>query len=1258
MPLFGAHLTTDEYEHVLVFDNKSSSSYRTYDAALGLMIEKLEFDGKVKRDHNFRPTFGGFFLNDSNDFKKNIAGSIDDVGDYYNTDKVYDNDDTTKHALSLLGYSKKDYFASLKVREKTEFNFWRAMINAKGTNYAIDSFLNSVKFEHAKIDEFWAYKIAEYGDARTVVYPEVKLNVNDCFLKHTRLFFENFTSTAAPATYISVTPTDEQRWFALTDLNTELYFEAEQQSIVVDASGVDQVIQLPPADAYTLTNYPVGGTVTWITQSTIQVSSVGSYFFTAYLPAKPKFSPIKLFDYVDKALIEDITTWHPAFGNHSALALEVVNVISEKDPALYNYSTLTAQNPNYDPNKSWGDREVGRTWWDQNLLDYVPYYDKQIFSNFEERLARWGSLAEYANINLYEWVKSNLPPSLYDAQSTIDQLSGDVVDEEKKTGKAARKQTYKRNRTWTARPIAWSYVPTPPESQDVNAFKAGTSVIMVDNTGVGQGIALLTYGRFSQFGLAVGTHFAAYDQVKPVGEAVIVGPIGFSFGGSVDEIFVWPGDGTYFDLIKIVQGDNKNYHGAAIGNIDFSIFQQGLTYYIKATERGSGVSVVQTIYSYTGIVGQDIEIDFTTLGIKLQATLAVGTVSDAEAAFALQQRLVSDVSFSFEIFEYSPIEIIIPLPSERLDNALPIALPATYTEELTVEGESFFVNVVIAKTSLATIGTYSVVGNGTNLTLVKNGTTLIASIPLSSIEIDPLDQVKTYNLIDFTITVEVRSEWFTTGLTAADVIDELSSICSVIVIAYDSSSNDLGIQASSEILQPNTGYGWIGWQVPTQADLDADLLYPSNSWKPIYGDYAPVPSTRPIIDAIVAFDKEALTLNDGTLVDKYNPVWSDWVLVDKEVKKGVGSGTTITFSGFANRLTNNTNILLYVNGVNQPRDSFSIDFTSMTVTSSNIIPLGYHITLIVLGYEPSASELAFDPDVKDVPSIQVQYKIDYQYVVKPTRDSNGNITGNAYYFWVKDKTIPVGSKVLSTQQATQLLTEGPSTYLTFQELDESSYCYRGVTIAGLNYLVDKDDTYKIRFTRDFTLRDDPLDLDLKNTHTEWMLLREKQSTRIPQQLWDKLVDSAAGANLAGQTLPSLSRIGYDERHGTRTRYGFGADQILAERSLIIASLTNSILNPKTTVYANGINTTAIILGLDLTMYASWFETSTSTRQTLDYIWRHAMPQQVNELFFEVLNDALSNNYEFTDLFKTSRLSAHSIITITPELTTNNADVYY
>ena len=134
-------------------------------------------------------------------------------------------------------------------------------------------------------------------------------------------------------------------------------------------------------------------------------------------------------------------------------------------------------------------------------------------------------------------------------------------------------------------------------------------------------------------------------------------------------------------------------------------------------------------------------------------------------------------------------------------------------------------------------------------------------------------------------------------------------------------------------------------------------------------------------------------------------------------------------------------------------------------------------------------------------------------------------------------------------------------------------------------------------------------------------------------------------------------MAYDERNGTSTRYGFKPDQVLAERTLIVASLTNTILNPKSTIYKKSGSTPSVIQGINRSQSAEWFATAESTRQILQFIWKKASPQKINELFFEVLQDALANNYEFTDIFKTSRLSAHSVMTIEPEIGVNNTAIY-
>lgn len=209
--------------------------------------------------------------------------------------------------------------------------------------------------------------------------------------------------------------------------------------------------------------------------------------------------------------------------------------------------------------------------------------------------------------------------------------------------------------------------------------------------------------------------------------------------------------------------------------------------------------------------------------------------------------------------------------------------------------------------------------------------------------------------------------------------------------------------------------------------------------------------------------------------------------------------------------------------------------------------------------------------------------------------------------------------------------------------------YDAITLSGLSNVVTKDDTFKLRFTRNFTLRDDPEleEVMLKDTHTEWALIRPGQRTKIPEALWQKMVNSACGEDAAGNVLPSQQRASYDERNGTQTRFGFGEGQVLAPSELIRSTLLHTILNTKLVDDSGSVPVPDYIKSLDFAKSDEWFSTAAGTRSVLTKIWNDAKVSQVNELFFAVLEDILASNYELTDIFKTSRLSAYSIKVVRP-----------
>ena len=1301
VPMFGAHVTVNEYEHIIIFQNynwASSQQGLLYDQFLGIRINKLLIKGKRQSSLNNRPTYGGFFLN-GNTTSKNVAASIDDVANYYYSDAAYDNPVTTPHALALFGFSPKTYFSNLNIDPRSEFNFWRGMVTSKGSNYSFEAFINSVKFETAKIDEFWAYKVAEYGDAREKDFPELRVESTDCLLKHTRLFFSGLEQDTPVDVMTTITNDDENRWFAYSDLNQDLYFSAKtldpyyistttpnqlvelpflaDQILVFDAENIVQVeayitdfnalatigqnpdgsfkraaemiADINAIEAIVGADADISTKVQIVNNTFLYVMVPGNYTIIGYTPMRPKYSPIQLYDYVSNVFIENISVWHPLYDYHTPEALEVIDIVSSEDPTRYNYSVLTSNNPNYDPSKCWGANDVGTIWWDTTNLDYIPYSDQYIYPSFEERLIRWGSLAEYADIHVYEWVNSSVAPSAYDAAALLEQGDSTIDNNVKKTGTAARKELYKSTRTWQGRAIAWSNTPNPSATEYVETLVFAVDIIYLSAPAVGPVTVVIENGTFTQYGLSTGMSIGGWIVNKPYGELVLTAGTGYFVGTSYDTgsatFYNFPGTSifSYFSVNLNTTATNT----VSVGQVVFAAVQQGTNYYLTATNQLTNVMQSILIVPITDIPGTEIDFNFSNLGFTVSAYVA--NTSNDFAAIAAE--FVDNLDVHVRNFQNG--NVVIPFNSTMMDNTLPVISPNVYFDTLSISG-LININTITVSRNRNVVGNYTLTTDQAgNLSLFNNGY-FVQTIAIPAI-------TSNFSLVFDIFTIAIT---MTTLTSTANFVTELLALLSSMTVGLNGSLVQFVTQ------DPNvttTTYNWRAWTSPTQADLTADTSVPFSVWSPIPGDWIDLPATKSTIDSITAYNKAPLITNSGGAISKFNSVWSDWGRLNDELQHVTSVGTLISF-------TMSTPIVpsyfsLYINGVNQITSTYTLDPNYPTIVTLNtIVPVGNKVTAYLRKYEPTATELAFDPSTTDIPSTMTKYKYDYEYVVETVRDSSGQITGSTYYFWVENKSIAAVNNPISCQEASILLTSGPSLYMTFQDMrivpdngyetiqffDMTRYevdsltnlkmLYKAVTIANLGSFVTKDNTYKLRFTRDFTLRDDPNELDLKNTHTEWTLIRPNAKIVIPEQLWNLVIDSACGQDILGNVLPNPALVDYDNRHGTQTQYGFGQGQIFIEQNLILASLMQAIVNPTTTKWVNGAYVLDTINTIDYTSTATWFSTPQSTRQLLTQIWTTATPAQINGVFFAVLEDALANDYTFTDLFKTSRISAHSITT--------------
>jgi len=520
----GARLFIDTYEHIILFNDYTTEENLIYDPFLGLNTAKFTLTFYRSPGDTRRPNIGGYFLLD-NQFIENIEVGVDNMQKYYDTYVVNETANFVGFARDTVGYEDPDYLDELSsVTEKSKFLFWKGLIQNKGTVTAVKAFVNSRLFVDAFVDEFWAYKIAEYGDSREKIYPELKVFTGDVRKNEMRL---HFTSTADPveASFIDVKLTDKDRWYKQpeqrkaileTSVNGNLYFDAKVTERIVRplpimansfryiqldnpadgirftfTNGTDYYEETAPSAIWTIpftyipgannievrndnTLLKTGIDYLELSPNTIQllVPLVGVFSvqkrtgilvedihyemrnsklikvlltnlqwngltnYTIYLinVYKNAINPIKLIDYKSQTTLAKISVWDPGRGYHYANAYVNVDLSSDTNPALYT-NNLDQQHPTYNPPYLWNSLQVGTTWWDTSNLDYVPYWDHNIFT-LNERSFHWGRLADWSTIDLYEWTQSNVPPTQWASAVSGDENDTTLLSEEKRTGEA------------------------------------------------------------------------------------------------------------------------------------------------------------------------------------------------------------------------------------------------------------------------------------------------------------------------------------------------------------------------------------------------------------------------------------------------------------------------------------------------------------------------------------------------------------------------------------------------------------------------------------------------------------------------------------------------------------------------------------------------------------------------------------------------------------------------------------------------------
>lgn len=1199
-PVHALHLLLSEYEHVVLFDDYSAETL-VYDQFLGQRAAYLFISGAKQRIFSGRLDFGGHFLI-GNEMKKNIESSVESIIKMYDSNSDGSASEV-EQARKLLGYSKKSYFEDRNTPDQTEFRFWQGMIKNKGTNFSVDAFLNSAKYKTAKLDEYWAYKVAEYGDFRAITRPELRVQPEDCFTEMSAFFFneerpQTFSIETVDQTgTISISPIDDQRWASYSDLRVRQYFDAEviatklmtftsiedvyeitdargkpvradcyeivDPSFIIGADGYDMAgYDAAPWDApgheryfehgeyVTGTNPPEFSAPKFkrLNHSTIQILSntlLGRQLLVvAYGPSVKKYNPTQLYDYVNNTLVKDDgIMWDPARGIHHPEAIREVDYAQDEDPAHYN--VMSQNNTRSDVLRPWGESQVGKIWWNQTNLFWTPYSDEKIHPEFRSRVARWGGVSPVSTIDVLEWVKSDVPPTEYqsDDGSTL-----------------GLQFLLNRTRTWWHRPVAWKYSENPAlTTRTFLAYQPQKLKLSITN---GRGTVILKSGSLATAGVTEGCKIAGATYTSNVTKNHT----------TLSKIF---GTAKVISSESIVLGTAAGYD--------------------------DGASFAASVYA--------------TMSIKVDPE-----IMSFRTSYLGQYVLSSEVDTD----TYLRLTHVSSGASQRLkmvDSPVTANTKDSYVFDqlgLTLEYTALFGHA----DAWPTLG---VISAGTRIT------TLAAALGNAGHQIYLRSSAEVFSPLAFNNGVSTLTE--------------------------------LPAQADSTVT------GWIVWRDPDTNPYTSEV-HPFNKYEPIVGDWVEVGNFLPdLASEITTRMSDPWLFFDGLSYNPYKSTWSDWTRRRATLRSAYyNTKTGVTHAQFfRNNFTYGTltklqleeRASLYVNEVKQPASAWSVALNNsnqpyVLFTDSTQLKKGDVIRVRLVVEKISDDLLKFDPETDDNPLILTQYKRETPYVVDEVRDPvNDAVIKKNYYFWVKDKAMPAPEKKMSTVKIEQLLTEHDDFYVIHQafrfynQVDGRPNRYGILVTRDLGRYVGVKDTYKLRLTCNPTLRNDDQDLDLKNVHTEWKLIRPYQAERIPKQLWDALTNTLIGQTELNEELPSSALKVFDQRNSTTQRFGLGAGQIMADPEVAKATVKYTVLNTKVDKYLNDQLEVDYISypGFDLNLLDDYLASPESIRKFMTDLWRFASPKQINEIFFAVLEDSAAVNLEMSDLFKTSFISLDDVRTI-------------
>lgn len=235
----GVHAYFDEYEHIVVFSDYAISGDLIFDGFLGIQTPRFSVYYEKQIGNTSRPNIGGYVLNSDGTMSQNMEYTVSNITKYYDTFTVNENSNFVNYARALLGYTPNvSYMQEVGATPKSQFLFYKGMIQNKGTMRSMTAFTNNINLNAAQIDEFWAYKAFEFGQNAIKVSYLINLFPTDTARSHLKFQFTTSADTVEEY-FEEITANDSTRWLEYPNQRAAIIADSNV-SFETKIDGVDQ----------------------------------------------------------------------------------------------------------------------------------------------------------------------------------------------------------------------------------------------------------------------------------------------------------------------------------------------------------------------------------------------------------------------------------------------------------------------------------------------------------------------------------------------------------------------------------------------------------------------------------------------------------------------------------------------------------------------------------------------------------------------------------------------------------------------------------------------------------------------------------------------------------------------------------------------------------------------------------------------------------------------------------------------------------